>query len=334
MAMQSKHTYTQDSAQSPLISFIVTDYNLSLEMLMECLDSIFALSLSDNEREVILVDDGSKESPVSGLLKYIDNIVYVRQRNQGVSVARNVGMEIAKGKYIQFVDGDDCLLSAPYEHCLDIIRYKDADMVMFRFTKKQKSQQSGNDYLKFDGPVSGHEYMRHNNLRASPWGYIFKRTLLGTLHFHRGIEYGEDEEFTPQLMLRAEKLYTTDSPAYYYRQWGNSAIHQNDTRRKMKRLHDSIDVICTLRDRADVLPYNDRTALQRRVDQLTMDYLYNIIVMTRSSHYLERSIKRLHEKGLFPLPDKDYTKKYKYFRRLVNSKIGRRILIATLPKIS
>lgn len=328
--MLSKTSYTQDSTRRPLISFIITDYNVPEGMLEECLDSIFRLTLSDREREVILVDDGSAQSPVNDIRKYLDKILYIRQANQGVSVARNVGLELARGEYVQFVDGDDYLLTAAYEHCLDIARYQDADMVMFRFSEECKSKDIDDSDFKYDGPVNGHEYMRHNNLRASPWGYIFRRSLLGSLRFHRGIEYGEDEEFTPQLVLRADKVYTTEAAAYFYRQWDNSATHQDTKRRKLKRLHDTVDVITTLRDRADVLPYDDRTALQRRIDQLTMDYLYNVITLTHNRHYLEKCIGRLHERGLFPLPDRAYTQKYKYFRKLVNSKLGRRILLATL----
>ena len=328
--MQTRPTYRQDSNAAPLISFIITDYNVPVEMLQECLDSIFALSLSDSEREVIIVDDGSEVSPINSILKYLDKIIYLRQPNQGVSMARNAGLEIAKGQFIQFIDGDDCLLTTAYEHCLDIVRYKDTDLVMFRFAQEKNDNQSRESFEEFSGPVSGHEYMRHNNLHAAPWGYIFQRQLLGSLRFHRGIEYGEDEEFTPQLMLRAEKVYSTELPAYYYRQWKNSATHQNDKRRKLKRLHDTVEVICTLRDRADVLPYDDRMALQRRIDQLTMDYIYNVIVLTHNGHYLEKCISRLHEKGLFPLSDRNYTKKYKYFSKLANSKIGRRILLLTL----
>lgn len=331
--MQAKQVYTQADRTIPLVSFVIPVYNVPAVMLGECIDSILALTLSDDEREIIVVDDGSSRSPLDELLKHNDKIIYIRQPNQGVSAARNTGIGMARGEYIQFVDGDDRLMPQVYEHCLDIARYKDADMVMFKSATKAGGRRAGEASPAFDGPTNGHEYMRHNNLRAAPWGYIFRRRLLGSLRFHRGIEYGEDEEFTPQLILRAESLYTTDAAAYYYRQHSGSATHRGGNRRKLKRLNDAVDVLCALRDRADVLPYDDRTALQRRIDQLTMDYLYNVIVLTHNSHYLEKCVARLHKKGLFPLPDRNYTRKYKYFRKLVNSKAGRKILLTILPRL-
>ncbi|MDY3851689.1 MAG: glycosyltransferase family 2 protein, partial [Prevotella sp.] len=66
---------------------------------------------------------------------------------------------------------------------------------------------------------------------------------------------------------------------------------------------------------------------------LTMDYLYNIIMETRSIHYLERCVERLYKKGFFPLPDKEYTVKYQCFRKISSIKIGRKVLIKLLPKI-
>ncbi len=82
---------------------------------------------------------------------------------------------------------------------------------------------------------------------------------------------------------------------------------------------------------ADTLPNNDRLALQRRVAQLTMDYIYNVIIETRSRHYLDRKLASLRSEGLFPLPDRDYTTKYKWFRRMTNSSLGLSLLMRALP---
>ena len=85
---------------------------------------------------------------------------------------------------------------------------------------------------------------------------------------------------------------------------------------------------------ADRLPINDKAALQRRVAQLTMDHLYNIILQTKSRHYLDRKINELRKEGLFPLSDKDYTTKYKWFRHLTNSSKGISLLMRIIPMIN
>ena len=61
------------------------------------------------------------------------------------------------------------------------------------------------------------------------------------------------------------------------------------------------------------MPAKDRVAMLRRVAQLTMDYIYNIIILTRDEQYLNHVLLRLEKRGLFPLPKKNYTRKYKLF---------------------
>jgi hypothetical protein len=99
----------------------------------------------------------------------------------------------------------------------------------------------------------------------------------------------------------------------------------------MKRLGDQFTVITTLKQLSTTLPPQEQQAMQRRIDQLTMAYIYNIIMDTRSRHYLERKLNLLKRHGLFPLPDKDYTTKYKWFRRLTNSDFGLKLLVNFLP---
>jgi glycosyltransferase involved in cell wall biosynthesis len=323
--MQTQQNHTQ-TLEKPLVSFILTYYNLPVKMLCECIDSILALSLRPDEREIIIVDDGSANSIVDSLARYEKDILYVRQANQGLSGARNTGIRMAKGDYLQFVDGDDLLVKAPYEHCLDLIRKNQPEMVVFDFTKTKAEKQNWQDAP----PQSGSHYMRHNNIKGTACGFLFRRSILGDLRFTPGI-YHEDEEFTPQLLIRAEVVYATPFKAYYYRKHQASVIQQKDGSSKERRLDDNLQVIRHLHYLADRMPNNDRLALNRRVAQLTMDYLYNTIMLHQSLSTLNAAIDTLRQDGLFPLPDRDYTAKYTWFRRLSNSSIGRILLLHSLP---
>ena len=326
--MQTQQTI-QKNCQAPLVTFIVTYYQLPVEMLCECLDSILATSLSNSEREIIVVDDGSEQSPLGALNKYLNNIIYVRQRNAGPGEARNRGMQIATGQYLQFVDADDYLIRTPYEHCLDIARYQQPDVVMFDFTDAPSGKNTG--IFNTEDLESGARYLSQYNLRATACGYLFKRNILGNLHFTTDIYNHEDEEFTPQLLLRAETICSTDAQAYYYRRRQHSLTSENDKRKMVKRLNEHLLVIKKLAHIADTLPTEERLALSRRVAQLTMDYIYTIIVQTRDRHFLDRKLDNLRQLGFFPLPDRDYTTKYKWFRRLTNSSAGLSLLMNVLP---
>lgn len=323
-------TTQSNTLTPPLVTFIVTYYNLPVTMLCQCLDSILALSLSNAEREIIVIDDGSDDNPLPSLGRYLDDIIYVRQRNSGLSEARNRGIQLANGQYVQFIDADDYLLRTPYEHCLDLVRYQKSDVVMFDLTDDSEASPTAD--FNTDDLKSGTEYLSHHNLHASACGYLFRRAILGQLRFTPGILH-EDEEFTPQLLLRAETVASTNAQAYYYRRRPHSITTETDPRRVVRRLNDSLQVILKLNRIADTLPTSERLALSRRVAQLTMDYIYNIIVQTRSRHYLDRKLAYLRKAGLFPLPDRDYTTKYKWFRRLTNSSMGLSLLMNVLPMI-
>ena len=92
-------------------SVIVPIYNLEL-FLDEALSSIVNQSIGFKENiELILINDGSSDNSEKICRKYLelypDNVIYKRQENKGVSTARNVGLSLANGKYINFFDGDD-----------------------------------------------------------------------------------------------------------------------------------------------------------------------------------------------------------------------------------
>lgn len=310
----------------PLVSFIITCFNQSADMIKECLDSVVALSLSEKEREIILVDDGSETCPLDQLKSHRDNIVYIRRRHTGISAARNTGIEISKGRYIQFVDGEDALIQSAYEHCLDIIRYdSEADIVLFE-TASQLATQA---VFSNSEPESGAIYLHNNSLKASANGYIFKRSVLGNLRFCGGVMY-EDEYFTPLLILRAERIISTDAKAYLCRKQKESTANESDVRQRLKRLNDIETVIFNLYELANKMPRNERMALQTRVHQLTMDYICSTITTTRSERQLERRIGRLRKKALFPLQEKKYTAKYKTLSLLTRYKLTRKLLLSVL----
>ena len=199
-------------------------------------------------------------------------------------------------------------------------------MVMFDFTT---TTDISTTYT--DGRVlSGTEYMRHNNIHGSACLYLFRQKTLSELRFTPGI-FHEDEEFTPQLLLRAEHVYSTDARAYYYHKRQNSITSTTDEQKVQKRLDDLHAITHRLYMLADRLPQNDRLALRRRVAQLTMDYLYQIIMQTRSAQQLDTRIAMLRSEGLFPLPDEDYSQKYVWFRRMTSTALGRTLLLHSLP---
>ena len=115
--------------------------------------------------------------------------------------------------------------------------------------------------------------------------------------------------------------------AYCCNQREKAGAKSNDMKFNLRSLDDAEQVILNLYRLSERLPHADRIALRRRVDQLTMEYLLHTISATRSLKNLRERISRLEPVGLFPLPDRAYTKRYRLYRRMLNSGIGQRLLI-------
>ena len=292
------------------ISFIITYYNESAEVLRECVQSVLSLPLTPEEREILLIDDGS-DVPAPEF----DGVTVFRQDNQGLSAARNKGIELAQGEYIQFLDADDYLLPA-YLQVLELQLKHQPDMLMFGFTHGISGKENVLKSVELFG--SGVGFLRTRNIRASACCYLFRKGILGDLRFYPGILH-EDELFTPQLLLKAPSLLVADVAPYYYRIRTATITHQQEVAHVQKRLDDTFFVIRQLDGIAKGLRDEARLALRRRVSQLTMDYIYNVFRQTSDRQERRKRISALRDVGLYPLPVRTYTSKYWLFAIMSHS---------------
>lgn len=96
----------------PTVSVVIPTYN-NERYIVEALESV--LSQTYDDYEVVVVDDGSTDATRRLLEPYLDRIRYHHQENRGLAVARNVGLDLAEGKYVTYLDGDDVMLSGNLE---------------------------------------------------------------------------------------------------------------------------------------------------------------------------------------------------------------------------
>ncbi len=228
----------------PKISVIVPVYNTE-KYLKKCLESI--INQTYQEFEVIIVNDGSTDNSQKIIDKYIEkyqNIIKcINKENGGLSSARNVGIEVAKGDYIIFVDSDDYLETTLLEQMLPYIQ-KNIDLVKYKLIKINEENK---ELERIDGPtfdeVTGEEGFNKlvfNDILLEPAClYLYKKDIFikNELRFLENT-YHEDFGLIPIIFLNAKKMVSIDFYGYYYVQAGNSITRNDDYAKTVKRAND------------------------------------------------------------------------------------------------
>ena len=117
------------------LSIIVPVYNVE-SYIRSCVESLFMQGLDEQDFEVILVNDGTKDDSFEKIKDYIyehRNVMRIDQENQGLSGARNTGMKYATGQYVLFVDSDDLIVKGCLSKLLPIAIETSADLVVADF---------------------------------------------------------------------------------------------------------------------------------------------------------------------------------------------------------
>lgn len=228
------------------VSVIIPVYNAE-RYLSRCLDSVCGQSY-DN-LQILVVNDGSTDCSLEICNKYSEQdsrIKVISKSNEGQGKARNIGLDLAEGDYIVFVDSDDAINYKMIETMLSFICKYDADMVQCAYQEVDESceidwnEDIDSTFLKISIDDNPRErILCYYTGDIVPWNKMFRRDLIGELRFPEGIFY-EDKHLMFRLRYFAKKIVCLDSELYYYVQSNNSTM-----RNKLdeKRLKSSFNVI-------------------------------------------------------------------------------------------
>ena len=214
----------------PEISVIVPVYNVE-NKIRRCIDSILAQAFTDYE--LILVDDGSPDNCGAICDEYAnkDNrIKVIHQGNKGASAARNIGINVANGQYIEFVDSDDYVDKGYLRTLYDTIKKSDADIAMCCFYmvsangKIQESRHRFEDGLSLDRQGIREQlypdiyYNTNTTGYFSLWNKLFKKSVIEEHHIRidESMSFGEDMLFVMDCLKYCDCMVFSDQALYYY----------------------------------------------------------------------------------------------------------------------
>lgn len=190
-----------------LVSIIIPVYNAQ-EYLDDCIKSV--LGQTYKNFEVILIDDGSLDKSLkicNGYSEWDNRIIVIYKENGGVSSARNMGLDVAKGEYVLFVDADDYIDEDYIESHINF----DADIVVSSTEKsgaylKSEILKNEGEFVGFGGPVCK----------------LYKRKVIGSTRFREEIKIGEDIIFNLEILKKTENIYYITYDGYHIRYNPNS----------------------------------------------------------------------------------------------------------------
>ena len=283
-----------------LVSIIIPNYNrenLVVETVQNMLDQDYPA------KEIIVIDDGSTDNSIARLQAFGDSIQLVTQANQGPGAARNHGLQLAKGKYIQFMDNDDLASLNKISTQVARLEREQADVVYSPWAKFEIDTPS----ISITGPVLQTKEIPYPSILPSLLRYwstvlqtfLFRREFLDSIGpFKTDVSYLEDIEYFVRIILKKPVIAFENSPIILYR---------NNSAEKLSATGDNI----IKKSKAEAVFYNAFIShlknqvpslyrqLERRIVHNVAIVCYHLKDHPETFQHLEH-IKALESK--FPLP--------------------------------
>lgn len=227
-----------------LVSVIVPVFN-SEKYLAECITSICGQIYRN--LEIIIINDGSTDGSFDILNMYAKKdtrIKLITIPNSGVSIARNTGLDHAKGTYISFVDSDDLIQSDMVERLIEVMEKEDCGMaisgIQMRYSKRKSVKYvnylPGIDYVKnkedFEKTFSSFYQCK---AYLSPCAKLYRRSIIERQHirFRKHISLGEDMLFNYDYLECDFTSVVINEPLYIYRIEKKNSLTQNYSKQRL-----------------------------------------------------------------------------------------------------
>ena len=218
---------------SPIISIVIPIYNSST-YLASCLESL--IMQTEKNWEAILVDDGSDDGSnkiCADFSSRDSRFRLVSQTNRGTSSARNIGLALARGKWISFVDADDCLPEYALKTLFHYASKAECDLVIGGYEKYDLDNNKSYwiddrviDLLDRDAALALMYKARYYSYLGFAWGKLFRASLIRQygLIFNPAIYFNEDRLFVTQFLSHSNTILLLTEPVYHYYERETSAM--------------------------------------------------------------------------------------------------------------
>lgn len=276
------------------LSIIIPVYNVQT-YLSECIYSILRQKL-EVEYEIILINDGSTDNSgkiCEDFAKKYKQIKIINQNNKGVSYARNLGLDIIKGKYVFFVDGDDLLVPYKLEKLLKIMEKNKFDILEFNHNKLiDENLIYGNDnnniVIYNDTDVIMKNFCE-KKITISLWDKIISKKIIDNIRFDINYSHFEDKLFLYNILKKCNVFAHVNICGYTYRIRSGSASYALFKESYFQILE--VDKIIVNDSKKN---YKNIAYLFKKNELESHLYLYKMLTKTNQYYLFPRQYKEIH----------------------------------------
>ena len=190
--------------------------------LQRCLDSVLQQDLTENDYEILLINDGSKDSTAEIAQKYASKnpqVHYFFQENRGLGGARNTGIQKASGKYVMFLDSDDWIEDRVLESLINRAESENLDLLIYDSQRVFPSGEIKKIEVSYEPEkiYSGEELLLNSRVDILPCANFYKKELLqnNNIEFVEGVFY-EDPDFYLKCILNSQRILYVPTMVYDY----------------------------------------------------------------------------------------------------------------------
>ena len=302
-----------------LLSIIIPLYNCAAYV-ERCILSIYDQGLNIQDFEVIAINDGSidgGEKIVEKLARTRPNLILLNQENKGLSAVRNRGVEVARGRYVEFLDADDYLIPCGMSRSLKTAVDNEVDILVFKTKKVEDTIALGlpepeevlDKNYKVSPVLTGPEAETYESMPEYVFSvnYLFVRRQMyidHNLRFATDIAFGEDGIVSMQLFINARRVIVTDCLVHRYVKRGSSLCNSREKKTQVNRIR------CYKKAAIEFHRINeahkDRSLqgydlYRQRINLFIFFYLYGAMKDDIPNSELKAGIKELREHGLYPI---------------------------------
>lgn len=298
------------------LSIILPVFNME-KYLHRSIHSLLAQDIPKDEYEIIIVNDESKDKSLAiarELEAAHENVIVCDKKNGGAGAARNSGLDLAKGKYIHFVDPDDYVAENIYKTLVECAERNQLDLLAFDIIKttdtnlyqtKSIMEELDCNQLQVEDGIT---YIAHTNYNSACWWYLLNREFLTKtgLRFIEG-RWMEDSILTPKLFIKAKRVAKIPLDVYRYMVIPNSAMTSTEPTHYQKLIHDIENATFVFDDILKTIPENGENHIKckNRIKTRQQSFVFYLLVRLMKSglptKYIPKMLYEFKKINAYPL---------------------------------